>query len=48
MLATYALANFPYAFLIVTVIVMIVTRFLAQLRIGGATIIIALVLAGYL
>lgn len=47
-LATYALANFTYAFLIVAVIVMIATRFLAQLQIGGATIIIALVLAGYL
>ena len=47
-LATYALANFVYAFFIVVVILMIVTRFLAQLQIGGATIIIALVLAGYL
>ena len=47
-LVTYALANFLYAFLVVTVIVMIVTKFLAQLQIGGATIIVALVLAGYL
>ena len=47
-LATYALANFTYAFFIVAIIVMIVTRFLAQLQIGGATIIIALVLGGYL
>jgi putative peptide zinc metalloprotease protein len=47
-LATYALANFAYAFVIVAVILMIVTRFLAQLQVGGATIIIALALAGYL
>ena len=47
-LATYALANFTYAFFIVMVIVMIVTRFLAQLQIGGATIIIALALGAYL
>ena len=47
-LATYALANFVYAFFIVAVILMITTRFLAQLQIGGATIILALVLAGYL
>ncbi len=47
-LATYALANFVYAFFIVAVIVMITTRFLAQLQIGGATVIVALVLAGYL
>jgi putative peptide zinc metalloprotease protein len=47
-LATYALANFTYAFLIVAIIVMIVTRFLAQLQIGGTTIIIALALGAYL
>src|SRR6185369_4900873 len=47
-LATYALANFVYAFFIVAIIVMIVTRFLAQTQIGGTTIIVALVLAGYL
>ncbi len=47
-LVTYALANFLYAFLIVAVIVMIVTKFLAQLQIGGMTIILALVLFGYL
>ncbi len=47
-LVTYALANFLYAFLVVAVIVMIVTKFLAQLQIGGATIILALVLFGYL
>ncbi|MEO5882576.1 MAG: efflux RND transporter periplasmic adaptor subunit, partial [Caldimonas sp.] len=47
-LVTYALANFLYAFLVVVIIVMIVTKFLAQLQIGGATIILALVLGGYL
>ena len=47
-LVTYALANFLYAFLVVTVIVLIVTKFLAHLQIGGATIILALVLVGYL
>ena len=47
-LVTYALANFLYAFLVVAVIVMIVTKFLAQMQIGGATIILALVLGGYL
>ncbi len=47
-LATYALVNFVYAFVVVVVIVLIVTKFLAHLRIGGATLIIALVLGGYL
>ena len=47
-LVTYALANILYAFLLVAVIVMIVTKFVAQLQIGAATIIVALVLAGYL
>jgi putative peptide zinc metalloprotease protein len=47
-LATYALANFLYAFLVVAVIVMIVTKFVAHLQIGGTTIIVALVLGGYL
>jgi putative peptide zinc metalloprotease protein len=47
-LATYALANFLYAFLVVAVIVVIVTKFLAQLQIGGATIIVALALGGWL
>jgi putative peptide zinc metalloprotease protein len=47
-LATYALANFTYAFFIVGVILLIVTRFLAHLQIGGATIIIALALGAYL
>ena len=47
-LVTYALANFLYAFLVVTVIVMIVTKFLVHLQIGGATIILAIVLFGYL
>jgi len=47
-LVTYALANFLYAFLVVSVIVMIVTKFLVHLQIGGATIILAVVLFGYL
>jgi putative peptide zinc metalloprotease protein len=47
-LVAYALANFAYAFLLVVIIVMIVTRFVADLHIGGATIIVVLVLAGYL
>ena len=47
-LVTYALANFLYAFLVVAVILMIVAKFLAHLHIGGATIIVVLVLAGYL
>jgi putative peptide zinc metalloprotease protein len=47
-LATYALANFLYAFLVVAVIVVIVAKFLAQLQIGGATIIVALALGGWL
>jgi len=47
-LVAYALANFLYAFLVVVVIVIIVTRFLAHLQIGGAAIILALVLGGYL
>jgi len=47
-LVTYALANFLYAFLVVAVIVMIVTKFLVELKIGGATVILALVLLGYL
>jgi len=47
-LAAYALANFIYAFAVIVVIVMIVTRFFAGTHIGGATIIIGVVLAGYL
>ena len=47
-LVAYALANFLYAFLLVVIIVMIVTKFVAHLQIGGATIIVVLVLAGYL
>jgi putative peptide zinc metalloprotease protein len=47
-LVAYALANFAYAFFLVAVIVMIVTKFTAHLHIGGATIIVAIVLAGYL
>jgi putative peptide zinc metalloprotease protein len=47
-LLTYALANFLYAFVVVTVIVMIVGKFLVNLQIGGATIIVLLVLFGYL
>ena len=43
-LATYALANFVYAFVVVVIIVLIVTKFLAHLQIGGATLILALVL----
>lgn len=47
-MAAYALANIIYAFVIVAIIMVIVTRFLAGTQIGGATIIIAVVLAGYL
>ena len=47
-LATYALANFVYAFLVIGVILVIVTRFLAQLQIGGTTLIVAAALAIYL
>ena len=47
-LVTYALLNFLYAFVVVAVIVMIVTKFVAHLQVGGATIIVVLVLAGYL
>lgn len=47
-LVTYALANFLYSFLVIVVILMIATKFLAQLQIGGATIILALALGGYL
>ena len=47
-LVTYALANFVYAFVVVAVIIMIVTKFLAQLQIGGVTIVVAVVLFGYL
>ena len=47
-LVTYALLNFLYSFFVVAVILMIVTKFVAHLQIGGATIIVVLVLAGYL
>jgi putative peptide zinc metalloprotease protein len=47
-LAAYALANFAYAFAIIVVLVMIVTRFFAGLHVGGTTIIVGVVLAGYL
>ena len=47
-LVTYALLNFLYSFFVVAVILMIVTKFVADLQIGGATIIVVLVLAGYL
>ena len=47
-LIAYALANFLYGFVVVAVIVTIVTKFLAHLQIGGTTIILACVLAGYL
>ena len=47
-LAAYALANFLYAFLVVAVILLIVTKFVAQLQIGGTTIILAVALGGYL
>src|SRR4029079_4229300 len=47
-LATYALANFLYAFVVVGVILLIVTKFLAHLQIGGTTIILAVALAAYL
>ena len=43
-LVTYALSNFLYAFVLVAIIVIIVTKFVAHLQIGGATIILALVL----
>jgi putative peptide zinc metalloprotease protein len=47
-LVAYALANFLYGFVVVAVIVMIVTKFLAHLQVGGTTVILACVLAGYL
>ena len=47
-LVAYALANFLYALLLVVIIVMIVSKFVVHLQIGGATIIVVLVLAGYL
>ena len=47
-LVTYALLNFLYAFVVVAVILMIVAKFVAHLQVGGATIIVVLVLAGYL
>jgi putative peptide zinc metalloprotease protein len=47
-MAAYALANIIYAFAVIVVLVTIVTRFFAELRIGGATIIVGVVLTGYL
>ena len=47
-LVTYALVNFLYSFLVIAVIVIIVTKFLAHMQIGGATIILAVLLGGYL
>ena len=48
-LATYALVNFAYAFLVLIVIVLIVGKFFAEeVHIGGATIIICIALAAYL
>ena len=47
-LAAYALANIVYAFAVIVVLVTIVTRFFAGEHIGGATIIIAVVLTAYL
>jgi putative peptide zinc metalloprotease protein len=47
-LVTYALLNFLYSFMVVAIIVMIVAKFLVRMQVGGASIIVVLLLAGYL